>query len=216
MRDPLGPKPKELPSLANLSVHLAGENGLSARWSISPATQQDSARLTAIGDRGQAVLEMPASGEWSLSILAGERVEESLPPYNDFAVVLDTLSHAIAGVRYDDRAWLNACRDQEAAEAIDRSLMRGRTIELFNEEHTEEQSFKGVMAMGGCLLLMLALAVVGLAVVVEGLKLPIRNLALWRFWPAYLLVPIVLFLLLQLLHLAVPKSPKTGDVGKLG
>ena len=53
------------------------------------------------------------------------------------------------------RAWLAACRDQEAAEAVDRSLARGRTIELFNEEHTEEESFKSVMAMGGCLLLVI-------------------------------------------------------------
>ena len=54
----------------------------------------------------------------------------------------------------------------------DRSLARGRTIELFNEEHTEEESFKGVMAMGGCLLLVMALGVLFVAVVVEGLRLP--------------------------------------------
>ena len=36
-RDPLGPKPKELPTLANLSVHLVGSDGLAARWAIAPA-----------------------------------------------------------------------------------------------------------------------------------------------------------------------------------
>ena len=115
----------------------------------------------------------------------------------------------MADVRRDDEAWLAACRDQEAAEAVDRSLARGRTIELFNEEHTEEESFKGVMAMGGCLLLVMALGVLFIAVVVEGLRLPMRTWPLWRLWPFYLLVPIVAFLLLQLLQLAV--KPRAGS-----
>src|SRR5205814_10724809 len=106
----------------------------------------------------------------------------------------------------EPEAWLAACRDQEAAEAIDRSLARVRTIELFNEEHTEEESFKGVMAMGGCLLRVMALGVLFIAVIVEGLQLPMRGWALWRLWPLYLLVPIVAFLLLQLLQLAIKRD----------
>src|SRR4029077_4312375 len=102
--------------------------------------------------------------------------------------------HALAGEEsYDENAWLAACRDQEAAEAVDRSLLRGRTIELFNESHSEEQSFKGVMAMGGCLLLVAALAVLFFVVLVESLQLPVHEFLIWRLWPVYLLVPIVVF-----------------------
>jgi hypothetical protein len=82
----------------------------------------------------------------------------------------------------------------------------------FNEEHTEEESFKGVMAMGGCLLLVMALGVLFIAVVVEGLRLPIRTWPLWRLWPFYLLVPIVAFLLLQLLQLVVKREET--DLGR--
>ena len=61
---------------------------------------------------------------------------------------------------------------------------RGRTIELFAEEHTEEESFKGIMAMGGCLLLVMALGVLVVAVIVEGLRLPMRSWPLWRLCPS--------------------------------
>jgi hypothetical protein len=211
-RDPLGPKPKELPSLANLSVYLGGESGLSARWSMAPAMDVDFGRLTVIGTRGKAALNMPVNDDWSLEIPAESTHETSMG--EDAEEIFWRLIHAMAGEEfYDAEAWLAACRDQEAAEAVDRSLARGRTIELFNEEHTEEESFKGIMAMGGCLLLVMALGVLCVAVIVEGLRLPMREWPMWRLWPIYLLVPIAAFLLLQLLQLAVKRDH--GDVPRL-
>src|SRR5205814_4814298 len=65
-RDPLGPKSKELPSLTNLSANLGGDEAITARWSIAPATSHDLGRLTIIGEHGKAVLTMPAAGDWSL------------------------------------------------------------------------------------------------------------------------------------------------------
>ena len=50
-------------------------------------------------------------------------------------------------------AWIDVCHDLEAAEAIDRSLSRGRTVNVTTDEPTEEEAFKGVMAAGGCLTL---------------------------------------------------------------
>jgi len=201
-RDPLGPKIKELPPLANLSVSFTGDKGLAARWSIVPATRDAQARLSVIGQRGDATLEMPNQGDWSLTVNAERETREPTPERHEAEVVFWQLAHAVAGEVPDEDAWLAVCRDQEAAEAVDRSLTRGRTIELFNESHSEEQSFKGVMAMGGCLLLLAALVVVLFVVLVESLQLPIRELLIWRLWPVYLLVPIVVFLILQLLQLA--------------
>jgi hypothetical protein len=206
-RDPLGPKTKELPSLANLSVHLGGDDGLSGRWSIAPTAGEEVGRLSLIGQRGKVVLQMPATGDWSLLMPGGEVKTEPAYLDDDAQQAFSWLSHAIeTDAFYDPESWLAACRDQEAAEAVDRSLARGRTIELFNEEHTEEDSFKGVMAMGGCLLLVMALGVLFVAVIVEGLRLPMRTWPLWRLWPFYLLVPIGAFLLLQLLQLAVKRD----------
>jgi hypothetical protein len=213
-RDPLGPKPKELPSLANLSVNLVGSEGLSARWSIGPALARPSGRLTVIGQRGKAVLHMPAGQDWKLEIGGDNLATESFAARPDLANVFWKLSQAMTeeGPRAGD-AWLDSSRDQEAAEAVDRSLARGRTIELFGEEHTEEDSFKGVMAMGGCLLLVMAAGAVLVATIVEGLRLPIRNWPAWRLWPVYLLAPIGVFLLLQLLQLAIKREPP--NLGRL-
>lgn len=213
-RDPMGPKIKELPSLANLTVHFTGEAGLTARWSISPTAGRDQSQLSIVGRGGQAVLKMPAGEEWTLETNAGGKTTESVFANDEAEQVFWQLSHsADPEPLYDDSAWLAACRDQEAAEAVDRSLIRGRTIELFNESHTEDQSFKGVMATGGCLLLLAAMVVVFFVVLVESLQLPalllpVRLLFVWRLWPVYLLVAIVIFLLMQFLQLAVKREAK--------
>src|SRR6185503_18285975 len=110
--------------------------------------------LTVICERMKASVSMAASGDWLVRYAGDVSSTESLSNISDAVVPFAQLSWGNAGdARYDPNSWLAACRDQEAAEAVDRSLARGRTIELFNEEHTEEEAFKGVMAMGGCLLL---------------------------------------------------------------
>jgi hypothetical protein len=216
-RDPLGPKLTEPPSLANLSVHFAGDEAHSARWSIGPAIDVDQARVTIVGQRGKAILHMPVNRAWSLQLAGAAATTELFDDVDEPEHVFNQFSLATSGSN-KDLTWLAACRDQEAAEAVDRSLARGRTIELFNEEHTEDASFKGVMAMGGCLLLVFTLGVLFLAVVIESLRLPMRGWAAWRLWPLYVLVPLAIFLLLQLLKLAVKREapgpatvPATGD-----
>ena len=205
-RDPLGPKPKELPSLANLSVHLGGDWRPSVRWSMSPVVEQEGAKLTLVGERGKAVLQMPARGGWSAEVLGQDRPLEAAQDSSSSASILSRLQKALGQPELAEGQWLNACRDKEVAEAVDRSLARGRTIELFGEAHTEEDSFKGVMAMGGCLLLVMALGVVFVATVVEGLRLPLRDWQVWKYWPIYLLVPVVVFLLLQLLQVFIKRD----------
>jgi predicted dehydrogenase len=205
-RDPLGPKPKELPALSNLNVSLGGLSGLVARWSIAPSVGQPRVRLSLVGERGKAVLTMPAAGDWSLDIAGDAFSTEVFSPDDDLPQVFLRLAEAMQSDAAADGAWLAACRDQEATESVDRSLIRGRTIELFHEEHTEAASFKSIMAMGGCLLLVLAVCVVLLASVVEGLQLPLRNLPAWRMWPLYLLALIGAFLLLQILSLALKRT----------
>lgn len=212
-RDPLGPKPKELPPLQNLSVMFSSDAGLTARWIAGPATVGPQGRLILAGQRGKAILTMPVDGDWSLDVAGDQYSTEEFAAGADLARVFDPLSRSTPPeARYDDSAWLSACRDQEAAEAVDRSLLRGRTIELFREEHTEAASFKGIMAMGGCLLLVLAICMLILVTLVEGLQLPLRKLPVWRMWPFFLLAPIGGFLLLQLLGFAVQgRSPDRAE-----
>jgi hypothetical protein len=204
-RDPLGPKSKELPSLANLSMQMGGDWDVALRWSMGPVVEREGATVVLLGSQGRAKLSMPADGPW-VKELQGDVHELPSAAESNAAFNLRQLQHARDEPPAWSQAWLNACRDQEVAEAVDRSLARGRTIELFGEEHTEEDSFKGVMAVGGCLLLSMALLVVFVATVVEGLRLPLRDWMIWKYWPIYLLVPVVVFLLLQLLQFAVKRD----------
>jgi predicted dehydrogenase len=207
--DPLGPKPKTRPSLTNLSVHLTGEREFGARWSIAPEIQDPRGMLTLIGSRGRATLTMPVDARpWTLTQSAAENsVWTADPAWREPAIWAERLASMIDGTSPPPLAWIDACRASEATAAIDRSLERGRTIELYNEEHTEEESFKGVMAVGGCLLLSLALMVLFVATMVEGLHLPLRDAPFWRLWPVYLVIPIVVFLVMQLLQVVVKRDP---------
>lgn len=213
--DPLGPRPKTLPPLENLSVHLSGEAPFAARWMIMPAEHEDELRITVIGARGRAVLSQSSGLAPSamLTVSGGggaHPVHSQFPSQDEFEQTLNIVSHKLADNDQPSTSWLNACRDVEVAEGVDRSLARGRAIEFFGEEHSEEQSFKGVMAVGGCLMLCVAFVGVILAAAVEGLQLPLRESPFWRAWPLYLLVPIVLFLLLQLLQ-GVARRPERSS-----
>ena len=93
-------------------------------------------------------------------------------------------------------------------ETIDRSLAKGRTIELHKEDFSDIGTFKGTMTSVGCGLLLAGLiAVLGLGVVeavARRLGFPGVADAL-RFWPYWLAGLLVVFLVLQLvLKLAAP------------
>jgi hypothetical protein len=171
-------------------------------------------RVSVIGERGRAVL-LHSSGHSPSAVLQvnseslPEPILKEFPPENELGFSLNFFSSGLAE-RYpemDWSQWLEACRDVEVASSVDRSLERGRAVEFFGEEHTQEQSFKGVMAVGGCLMLSVTFVAVIIAAAVEGLQLPLRESPFWRAWPLYVLAPIVLFLLLQLLQ-GVAKRPE--------
>lgn len=102
-------------------------------------------------------------------------------------------------------AWLEACRSLEVLAAVEKSLQRARTIEISQAEETEAFNFKGVMASGGCLLLMFSLFALFIVVLVEGLRLPLRNMSIWRLWPLGLILPMAAFLALQFLQTIIQK-----------
>ena len=219
MVDPLGPKRKELPSLANLLVNLQGASPFSARWSVGPAGARPETRLTLVGSAGRSTLTMveaSAEGEtpWRFELTAdgaNERLKMGRDEEwrNVWRRVRETLQSGAAPAD-----WADVCRDLEAVSVIDRSVQKGRTIELLGEERSEAETFKGVMAVGGCLTLLAVLGMILLAAAVEGLHLPLRNWLVWRLWPVFILLPVLFFLLLQTLQVFVtPKSgrPKAAD-----
>jgi len=105
-------------------------------------------------------------------------------------------------------SWIEACQDIEISEAIAESLRRRRTIDLHYGEISEQSTFHGLMAIGGCGLLFFASGFLLLAAIIEGLRLPFRHHVLWKIWPLYLLTPLALFLTLQLLKFVFPTRSK--------
>lgn len=207
---------EEQADLSGLTVHLRSQSGIAVRWTVlsrsaaSPAADT----MTLIGDGGSATLKMVAAEhDWELRI-AGRESVETLAAADSARVTIAAFTAAVTKPAGDrQNAWLGVCRDMEIVEAAGRSLKRRRTIDLLHEPVSEDSTFKGVMAAGGCLLLMLSLLMLIGAAIGEGLRLPFRDHILWRIWPLYVLVPLLVFLLLQFLRLAIrrPNPPESGE-----
>jgi len=97
--------------------------------------------------------------------------------------------------------WSDAARAVELAEAVERSVRRGRTIELHDEDFSEEATFKGTMTSLGCAVLMFGLVTLVVAAA-------FRQHGRWLY---VLLVVFLLFLALQLFRLVFRGRPKSGE-----
>ena len=195
-------------ALANLGVHLTGNSDRLARWSIGPVTEVAGAKLTVIGANQTATLLMPDDSFDFKLILDGaeQRPPGRTPPEQVLALAKQRLESS----QTEKASWEDACRALELEDAVERSARRGRTIELHNEMVTERETFKSMMAAGGCGLLLWVMMLLLIAGIVEGLQLPFRDSFLWKLWPMMLFAPLGIFLLLQLLQLAIA----TRDSGK--
>jgi predicted dehydrogenase len=203
----MGPQSRSS-SWNNLNVQMITGHGAILRWTAQPADSDDLGKLIVVGSRRKAVLDMLSRDLWTLTVRGSETLTETFESADELACVLDAFQSALQGDPYSPR-WQDACRDIEIAATAERSLARGRTVEMYEEEISEEATFKGIMAVGGCAMLLLGLTAFLIAAVVEGLQLPFRNHVLWQLWPVYLLVPIVFFLLLQFLQLVFRDRPKS-------
>jgi predicted dehydrogenase len=203
---------EEKPSLGDLSVHAESEAYYPVRWSVQPAIDFHGARVTVLGETGRVTLEIPADGSsWKLQ---GPGVERTYEPLDEPTALVDELQAAMYARAEPAITWYDACRAAEAMEAIDRSLARGRAVDLYNEEHSEESSFKGIMAAGGCLMLLAILgaflvAAMGAAIFPPGEG---RGPQVWGWLQVCLVAPVMLFLLAQLLSfgLAAHRRRKLG------
>lgn len=191
----------EQSSLANLGVQMSGPGGILARWSVGPTSGGPSARVTLSGSSQSAALNVPAAGAWTLAMGGASAGHEEYAAWDPGRAALDELAGAIAG-KQAKPDWVDACRDVELSETIERSLRKGRNVDLHYEEYTEEGTFKGLMTSLGCGLLMGGLALVVAVALVENVARALkRPIPLVDRWP-YLLVGLLgVFLLMQLFTL---------------
>jgi predicted dehydrogenase len=202
----------------NLNVQMTCGDGLVCRWSVSPPEDQQVAQLTLVGSRGKAILQMPQRpGEpWQLeSRLGGNSNRREFSGWDPAMLAINQLTAAISGELVEP-TWTEAARTIELADTIDRSLKKGRTIDLHHEEFSDISTFKGTMASLGCGLLMLGL----LLVVVVAIAHSIAKNAGWERvanvlgnWPYLLLGVLGVFLLMQLLLLVGKPREKEQESG---
>lgn len=196
---------------ANLGVQLSGPSSVLVRWSVGPvdhtaldgptAAEKPTAagRLTLLGSSGKAVLNMPGEYPWTLeTVVSGQTTRQSFDAWNAPAEALVRLETAIGGGDVQP-AWSDAARSIELADAVRRSLLKGRTVELHNEEFSEQGTFKGLMTSLGCGLLLITLLVLTVTVSLAS----IFNIP---YVPHIIAGVLGLFLLIQSLKLVFPRE----------
>ena len=203
----------------NLSVVLNGSSGMTTRWNVVPSGGAIHGTIVLYGENGKATLEIPVDGPWRLEVAHGERPVQSWPSWNPAGLVVKELDGQSAGMG----SWFEACRDLEIADNVATSLRRKRTIEIRREGNPEENTFKGIMSAGGCVLLLLCLLVTLVLAVVEGFRMPLlspeelssagepdkpRWHILIRLWPVY---PMLAFLALQALLIVAKSGQKSPE-----
>jgi predicted dehydrogenase len=204
-----------------LGVQLWGPEGVLALWSLVPSGQEFG-QVVLVGRNGRATLRMGSGNEsWRLKIELSQpaaHIEtEDYPPFDDAALAIDEFARR---ARLDETgesrssAFAAACRSMEIAESVETSLARGRTVELRQGEPSEEATFMGIMAVGGCGLLVLIFVGLVAAAIVEGLQLPLRDALAWRLWPVYLAGLLAVFLLSQLFKLVFPRRSSPSEPGQ--
>lgn len=188
----LRPNPQIPPDAANawegLSIQMADDQGRTVHWTLWSESSGDpelpAAELVLRGET--ATLRFTASREcpfrWQPLEEKGSSTETAETPGTAGRMELHRIVHLIHDPTGALAIWEHACRAMELADAIEPSARRGKTIQLFHEEHSEANTFKSVMAAGGCLSLLAILALIPFLAVLDrvikslGIEIGIRNL----------------------------------------
>ena len=183
--------------------------GLPVRWSIGRVEDVAGLEFSLLGTEGKAVLRLADNASaWRLNVHSRHGIET-----HEFAANSPLLT-AIECIKEGSWAncpqWLDAVKAVELTEAVERSLIKGRTVEIQLEQASEAGNFKGLMTSVGCGILILGLVLIAAAAVSHRLAVAagMHGLAdLLEKWPYLFLLLLGLFLLLQaLLRVAQPSQ----------
>lgn len=166
---------------------------VTARWLAGGPT-----RLEIQADEGLVRCDFPEGVAGPVRVELGDDRVETIavdPPATRWLARWDKMRLA----EEDLEPWRAATRSIELAEAVERSLQKGRAVDLTYDEVTEEASFKSVMTMIGCSLVWLTLLVAILAA--AGVP-----------YVGYLVLPaLVVFVLLQSLRRVARRQSRAPD-----
>src|SRR5262249_40354800 len=151
-----------------------------------------------------------ADASWQLETICNDQRECIPVEVTDPAqLAIQDFSSAVALKNTDEQArastWDAATRSMEVVDAVELSLQKGRTIEVFQQQLTERLAFRGTMAAFGCGLLLLAFFAVVIVAVLGGAEGMLQG-KIAPAWPLLLLAVLAFFLLLQAIPFLAQKS----------
>ena len=195
---------------ATLAVGFTGVASVPVRWQVARGEGGGGLQVTVVGSTANRSVEIPddptGPGTWK-----GENGTERVA-FDRGAAILGVVAGDRGGAGIP-AGWGDAARAIELAESVPRSIVKGRAIDLHQEEFSEIGTFKGTMASLGCGLVLLGLLVLLLATLVGG----IAREAGWEagewiagLWPVVVLTALGLFLALQLLPFLVAAPGRGG------
>ncbi len=188
-----------------INVQMTSKTGTLVQWSASPSGQESAETITIDSAAGGATLVLsPASSQRTAAGSGGRRIYE----YDtESAMSIDKLVDDLQSAGFDRRRWEDITRSLELAEALEKSVRKGRLVQLSYESRGEVSAFKATMVSAGCALLVAApvLLLVSAGLVWLARKQGWTRLAAVLQWlPQGLLLLLVGFLLIQLLRFLIP------------
>jgi hypothetical protein len=184
---------------ASLAVHLHGPAGVPVRWEVARAQTTEQATMSAIGQEGERQITLgPPQADGPGASVGGSA--EALAGIASFATNRQLTSRPLED-------WQRSVRAMELADSIELSLRRGRRIDVYYRQLTEETSYKGMMSAVGCGLLLFA----PMVLVVAGVINAVFGWRLTKFWYLPVLAIFVGFLLLQLVARIMARRPEPLD-----
>ncbi len=205
-------------SFASLQVQMTSTTIPSLRWSVGTTMPPNAvAQFTLLGDHGSVALrelraDANANSQWQIETVFGDNQNVRPMEVKDPATIaIERLAAAVAAEgerRTALSTWAAATRAMEVIDAVELSLQKGRTIEVFQQQLTERLAFRGTMAAFGCGLLLLVFFAVLVVAVLGGAE-GILQEKIAPSWPLLMLAGLAFFLLLQAVPFLVRKQDKS-------
>lgn len=209
-----------------LAVGFSGPTQVPVRWQVVRG-DRPGLRISLVHAQGSTVVDIPDTAQ---RVVTKADMEPGLhwtwngapaepPAFDRGAVMLDELHDVPHATTIPPAVWSDAARAIELAETVPRSLAKGRSIDLHQEEFSELGTFRGTMASLGCGLILATLFLLVLATLVGG----VARQAGWEWgeriagiWPYVVLGVLGVFLALQVLPLLIGNATTPPDAGNHG
>ncbi|HEX3600919.1 MAG TPA: hypothetical protein VHU84_12295 [Lacipirellulaceae bacterium] len=204
-------------SFASLQVQMSSTRLSSLRWSVTAAVSHNAGLQCALqGEHGIVTLRnlpTPQSDRqtWQLETLVGDqKVVSTLEAPDPATTAIRKFSEAVLSKQSTRSTWESATRAMEVVDAVELSLQKGRTIEVFQQQLTEQLAFRGTMAAFGCGLLLIVFFAVIVVAVLGGAEGIVKE-KIAPAWPLLMLAVLAFFLLLQAIPMLAQKSKRPAD-----